>query len=100
MAFWTPISPWRLRAGTARTVAIGATSASSTAMEAETRAVMITASSNCHISIGPAPQTAVATGTPVLAGWPPIILACGKGDVIATIQDSADGTLSITELTH
>lgn len=95
---WTPISPWRL--GTVQKIAIGAASASATAVGAQTRAVLIVATSDCHIRYGNGTQTAVATDTLIKAAHPPVVLAVSPSDVIAVIQDAAAGSLYITELTH
>lgn len=98
MGGWTPISPWKL--GKAQTVAIGAASASSVAVGTETRAVLISATANCHIRVGHPTQTAVAADTLILNSYPPLVFGCAPGDVVAVIQDSAAGTLYVTELTH
>ena len=95
---WTPISPWRL--GKAQTVAIGASAANnSTAFGSSTQAVMVTPTSNCHVRFGQPNPAAVSTDTFLSAGVP-YVFAIGIGDFISVIQDSASGTLYVTELSH
>lgn len=98
MASWTPISPWRL--GACQTVAIGGSHAETgTAFNAQTRAVLIAATSDCHIVIGTSP-VATSSGTLIRSAYPPLVFACGPTDKVSVIQDSAGGTLYVTELTH
>ncbi len=94
------VAPWRLVLGTGQNVAVGASSVQSTAVGAQTRAVLISTTGNCHIRIGQSP-TAVATDTLIKATDPPIVLACGTADKVAVIQDGAStGNCNITELTQ
>lgn len=97
MSRWTPIAPWRL--GAAHTVAIGATHAESPAMGTETRAVLLSGTTDFHVRIGQG-AAAASTDTLIKAAYPPIVLGCAPGDVVSVIQDSAAGTAYITELTH
>ncbi len=97
MASWTPISPWRL--GATQTVAIGGAHAESSAVGAQTRAVLISATSDCHIVIGANP-TATTSTTLIRSAYPPLVFAATPGDKVSVIQDSAGGTLYVTELTH
>ncbi len=97
MGGWTPVSPWKL--GAAQTVAIGASSVDSSAVGSETRALLISATSDCHIVINGNP-TATATSTLIRSAYPPLVFGCGPGDKVAVIQDSASGTLYVTELSH
>jgi len=97
---WMPVSPWRLRAGTAQKVTIGAASNSSTAITADTHAILLSVTSDCHIRIANASATAVATDLLVKAAWPPIVLGVSPGDVVANIQDAAGGFMYLQELSH
>lgn len=103
MSGWLPVSPWKLVRGSAQTVAIGATSLGSVAVGSQTRAILIYASSSCHIRITPqasGSDPAVATDTFIPGAASPLVLGCSPGDIVKVIQDSAAGTLYITELTH
>lgn len=96
---YTVLSPYKL--GTCQTVAIDVASASIvTPVGLQTYAVMLVATSDCHIRIGHPPQAAVAGDTLIRAGFSPLVFGCAPGDVVAAIQDSAPGTLYVTELTH
>lgn len=97
---WMPVSPWKLIPGTAQKVAIGAASTSSTAIGANTHAVLVTVTSDCHIRIAPNSATAVAADMLIKAAWPPIVLGVTPGDVVANIQDAAGGFLFLQELSH
>lgn len=91
------IAPWRLLQS--HTVAIGAAHAESAAMGSQTRAVLLSATADCHVAIGKGAQ-ATMNDTLIKAAYPPIVLACSPADVVSVIEDSAAGTLYVTELTH
>lgn len=96
----TPISPWRLITP-AVTATIGAASVSTTAAPQGVHAVMLEATGDCHVRIGPPTQTAVATDTLIRSAYPPLIFGISPTEVIAVIQDAAaTGTLYATWLTH
>jgi hypothetical protein len=82
--------------GTSQDLAFGAASAQSSAVGAATSVVRVIAKTNdARIAIGANP-TATATGTLCKAGVAEYF-ACRPGDKLAAIQDSAAGTLNITE---
>jgi len=94
-----PISPWRL--GAARNVAIGAASASSSAVANGCHAVLVTCNGNCHIAIGPSGTAASSSTTYLPANSSPIVLAAAPGEVVSVIQDGAStGNVSVTDLSH
>lgn len=98
MASWTPISPWKL--GACQTVAIGGAHAeTATPFNGQTRALLIEATADCHIVIGPSP-VATSSSTLIRSAYPPLVFGCSSGDKVSVIQDSAGGTLYVTELTH
>jgi hypothetical protein len=100
MANGININPRRHIAGTGQNLTIGAASVASTAVGSQTYAIRVTATGNCHISIGQAP-TATATNALIKATDVPEIIACSPGDKVAVIQDAAStGTLNIIEMTH
>ena len=100
MGGWVPLSPWKPIAGSGQNVSIGAASTqAANKFGAQTRACYVYASANCHIRIGQNP-TAVATDTFIVGGASGVVLGCNPNDLIAVIQDSAGGTLNVTDLTH
>lgn len=86
------------RLGTTQTVAIGASTAASTAFGAQTRAVRVIATSNAHIVVAKS-ATATTSDTYLALGREEVIQVA-PGEQVAVIQNSAGGTLYITELTH
>jgi hypothetical protein len=98
---WMPISPWRALPGVAgQNLTFSGTSAQSAAFQAETRAIQISAiTANCRVRTGKNP-TAVSTDMLIKATDPPLVLAIGNGELLAVIQDTAGGTLSIIEVSH
>jgi len=82
-------------------LALGAASVASTnAFGAQTWAIRVVSSGNCHIDIGQAP-TATATSAYIAANQKPEYIKVNPGDKIAVIQDgSATGTLYVTELSQ
>lgn len=99
MAHWVPISPVRPIAGTGQNITVGAASAASTAFGANTFAVYVSSTTNCHIRLGQVP-VAVATDMLVKASDPPLLLKTAPGEKLAVIQDTAAGTLNVIEVTH
>ena len=87
---------YRYRLGAAQTVAVGATSAASTAFGAGTFAIRVASTSACRIVINGNP-TAAATDAYLPANWVSE-LTVSPGEKIAVIQDTAAGSLSVTEL--
>lgn len=80
------------------TSSIASTSVASSAFDAQTFAVRIIATGNCHIEVGPAP-TATASSAYVPSSTWPEYMRVSPGDKIAVIQDgAATGNLYITEL--
>jgi hypothetical protein len=87
-----------------QTLAIGAASAQSSAVNAATRRVILTATADCWFLIGANPaavkQTATlatATGIFLAAGGTTYPISVNAGDKVAVIQDSSAGILSIQE---
>ena len=97
---WFPVSPWKLRPGTAQKVAIGATTASSSPIGAGTHAIFLTVTADCHIKITNPGTAAVATDILIKAAWPGIVLGCSPSDVVTVIQDASAGSLYFQELDH
>lgn len=97
---WNVVAPWKLQIGKGQVVAVGSAAANSTAVGSSTQAVLLSATTNCHVRIGQPGVAAVATDTLIKATDGPIVLGCTPGDEISVIQDSAAGNLSVTELTH
>jgi hypothetical protein len=82
--------------GTSQDLAVGAASAQSSAVGASTSVIRVIAKTNdARIRIGANP-TAVAADTLVKTGVAEYFAVKG-GDKVAAIQDSAGGTLNITE---
>lgn len=81
-------------------LALGAASVASNAFGAQTWAIRIVSSGNCHIDIGQAP-VASATSAYIAANQKAEYIKVSPGDKIAVIQDgSATGDLYITELSQ
>jgi hypothetical protein len=88
-----------LAQGANQTLAIGVASAQSVAFAAGSKVVRLVATANCWIVFGVNPTAAAASGNGsyVPAGavefW-----RVTPGHKVAAIRDTADGTLSITEM--
>lgn len=99
MANWVPVSPTRPQVGIAgQNISFTGTSAASAAFGSQTYMVRVSATANCHVSVGMAP-VAVTTDMLVKATDPPCLIKVSPGEKIAVIQDSAAGTLNISEQT-
>jgi|SRR5215475_1910389 len=86
------------RQGASQNVAIGAASAASTALSAETFQIRIAATGNCHFRVGDGAPTALATDSYLPSGVVEYITVT-PGQKIAVIQDgAATGNLSVTEM--
>lgn len=94
---WFPVSPWKLMG--AQKLSVGSAAVGSTPVGSQTRAVLISATTDCHVRIGQN-AVAVAADTLIRSGWPPLIFGCAPGDIVSVIQDAAAGNLYVTELTH
>ena len=87
-----------LRPATSQTVSIGGSSQASSAFAAGVLVVRLIATNNCHIQFGSSP-TAVANGTDLfLPSFIPEYFRVEDQEQVAVIQDSASGTLHITEM--
>lgn len=96
---WTTVSPWR-QSGAGQNLTIGSTKAASTAMPSNTFAAQLSATGNCHVSIGPN-AAAAATDMLIKATDPPLVVKVAPGDVVSVIQDgSSTGTLNVIAVTH
>jgi hypothetical protein len=80
-----------------QSVAVSGTSAQSTAVSAATGYVRLFATTLCHIRIGSNP-TATTSNMPLGANVPEYFVV-PSGMKVAAIQNSASGTLYITEVT-
>ena len=96
----TDFSHTHYRIRTAEDVAIGATSAASSGTAGPgDHAVFLAPDANCHVRIGPATPTAVATDT-YLAGNTTATFRISDGDKVAVIQEgAATGQLNVSFLT-
>lgn len=83
--------------GATQVVAYTATAASSAALGDETRLVHLWPSTDCHILIGPSPQTADANDVPLTAKIATVVRV-NPGDVISVIRQTDNGNLYVTEL--
>lgn len=93
------ITPWRPRNDAAgQNLTLGSASVASTAVGAQTYAVQLSATGNCHVAVG---RAAVATDMLVKATDPPLQIAVGPGSTVNVITDgTSTGTLNLVELTH
>jgi hypothetical protein len=83
---------------TSQTITLGAASVQSAPFNAKTNRLSIVAkTSAARYMFGPAPQTATATSILLPLALGAVILNVHPGWVIAAIQDTAAGELSITE---
>ncbi len=82
--------------GLSQTVAVGAASAQSTALDDNTTIVRLFATVDCFIAIGSNPTAASATGMFIPGGIIDFI-GINKNDKIAVIRSSASGSLYLTE---
>jgi hypothetical protein len=102
MAGWVPLSPMRPQVGVAgQNLTLAATSAQSAAFNAQTYAVRISSTGNCHVAVGTNP-VATATDMLVKATDSPWLVKVAPGEKIAVIQDAvgdAGKILNISEQT-
>lgn len=92
---------WRINSGvTEQTViTMSASSQSTSAFNAKTLAILVSATQACHITIGDAP-TATANSFYLPANFPMIFGVAGS-QKLAVIQDGTNtGKVTCTELTH
>lgn len=89
---------WR---GQSDYVSVTATSAQSAAFTAHTHEIRVVSTTNCHINIGVSPTAAASddNGFYLPAGVVEYFHV-SPGEILAVIRDSADGTLSIAEMTR
>ncbi len=96
-----------LKLGAVQKITFDGTNKQSTAVGANTRAVLLSVvTSACKVAIG-APSlnsgsgpdaTQAAAGFPLQPGMPPFALRCSPGDKVAVTQLSAGGDLYISEV--
>ena len=82
-------------------IAVGASSVQSVVFDAQTREIRVVSTTNCHINIAVNP-TAAATdnnGMYLPANVVEYFHVSG-GDRLAVIQDSAGGTIAVSEMTR
>lgn len=91
----------RLVPGSGQKVTLGDTSAATTnAFGAQTYAVRVAATGNCHVAFGKAP-VAVATDALVAASQPGEVFKITPGDKMAVIKDgTATGNCNVVELSR
>lgn len=89
--------PWRL--GAVSKLTVGATAQTAGPISDGVQAVLVVATADCHIRIGPS-AVAVNTDTLIRAGFPPLIFRITQGEQLSVIEDSTGGFLYVTELTH
>jgi hypothetical protein len=82
----------RRATGPGQTVAIGASSAATTAMPSKTRAVRLVATVNCWVEIG---ATAAATTSTFLPANSPEYFEVLPGELVAVVQASGAGSLYV-----
>lgn len=79
-------------------LALGAASVASNAFGAQTWAIRVVSSGNCHFTLGTAP-VATASKAYMAANQRPEYISVNPGDKIAVIQDgAATGNFYVTEL--
>jgi hypothetical protein len=83
-----------IRPGTAQNVTVVATSTQSAALPAGTTMVRLVSTQDCFVAFGPNP-TATTSSTSLRSGVAEYF-GVAKGDLIAVIRASADGSLNIT----
>lgn len=89
------------RWSTAQSVSYTASSATATAVGTETFAVRLVSTTACHVHVAQPAVAASATADTYLAGSSiPEYICVSPGDIITVVQDSANGKLSIVELTY
>ena len=87
------------RPGASHDVAIGAASVQSAAIGGTITRVRLVATSACYVAFGSSP-TATKPGSVRLASNFPEMFLVRPGEKVAVIEDSAAGTLTITEMTR
>jgi hypothetical protein len=83
-------------AGTTQTIAVSGTSAQSAAFSGASGYIRVVATTFCHVRSGTNP-TATTSNMPICP-YVPEYFAIGLGEKLAVIQNSAAGTLYITEM--
>jgi len=91
----SPLATGRL--GAAQEVAIGASSAASTAFGAQTYGIRLCSTAACRYIVSDGTPTAVATSTLLPPSWVEVVQV-NPGQKVAVIQETAGGKLSVTEL--
>lgn len=89
------------RWSTAQSISYTASSATATAVGTQTYAVRLIATTACHVHIAQPAVAASATADALMvAAGIPEFVCVAPGDIITVVQDSANGELSIVELTY
>lgn len=89
------------RWSTAQSISYTASSATATAVGTQTYMVRLISTTACHVHIAQPAVAASATADTYLAGaTTPEYICVSPGDIITVVQDSANGKLSIVELTY
>jgi hypothetical protein len=85
-----------LRLGAAQKVDFTAASAASAAFGAQTYAIRVVATEDCHIKVGDGAVTATAAETYLPADLPEYFTVT-PGQKVAAVRATADGSLFVTE---
>jgi len=88
-----------LRPGASHDVTFTTTSAQSAAIGGTITKVRLVATAACYVAFGANP-TAVKPGSTRLAPNFPEVFLVRPGEKVAVVQDSAGGTLTVTEMTR
>lgn len=82
-------------------VSVAATSAQSAAFGARTFEIRVVSTTNCHINIGDNPTAAATDNNGIyLPAGVVEYFHVNPGQKVAVIRDSADGTMSVAEMTR
>lgn len=82
--------------GATQSIAIGASSVSTTAMDSYTQAIRLYATSDCFVAFG----TTATTSSMFIPANFPSYFRTKPAQTISVIQYSTSGTLYVTEMTH
>jgi len=90
--------PYPITGGTQSVAYTGTAGVISNAVDAQTRRVLVYASTDCHIQFAKAPTA--TTADMFLPASTQIFLSIRGGEKVSAIRNSADGTLIVSEMTY
>jgi 2-methylaconitate cis-trans-isomerase PrpF len=93
-----PVQVMRPRPGSTETVSYTTSAGATSAAYTNNIVVRLYATSNCHVEFGPTASSDVTTSSMPLPAGSVEYFYVNKGDLIAVVQDTASGTLFITEM--